>query len=406
MEAGTRNTGAGAVKFEKGIFRLKDSPRAERLAMGIGIVGIALSGLGWMLDSVRFYHAWLTAFSFWVSIALGALFFTMLHHLTGAKWSVVVRRISETIMMQLPWMFLAFIPIYLGMHDLYHWTHEEAVANDLLLQNKAGYLNVGFFTARTILYFAVWSAVSIMLYRTSLRQDSRPSEAQLAKMRKVSAGGMLLFALTITFASFDWLMSMEPHWFSTIFGVYFFACSFLASISFLTGICLYLRNKNVLTSIITVEHFHDLGKLMFAFTVFWSYIAFSQYLLIWYGNIPEETYWYLMRWEGSWKYVSLVIIFGHFAIPFTLLLFQGVKRNMMMLKLMAAWLLLVHWLDMYWLVYPSYLEHGAEFGWIEPATMIGLGGIFLWSFWSRLRKNPLVPTGDPHLETSIKFVNQ
>jgi hypothetical protein len=374
--------------------------------MIIGIVGVALSVVGWITDSARFYHAYLTAFVFWVSLSLGALFFTMLHHLTGAKWSIVLRRIAETFMIQLPWMFLAFIPIYLGMHDLYHWTHEEAVAADAVLQGKAGYLNDGFFTARSVLYFAIWSLLAIILYRTSLRQDGNPSEAQRERMRKVSAVGMLLFAATVTFAAFDWLMSLDPHWFSTIFGVYFFACSFLGTLALITGISLFLRDNDILKTIITVEHYHDLGKLMFAFTIFWSYIAFAQYLLIWYGNVPEETYWYLLRWEGSWKYVSLVIAFGHFGIPFTLLLFRGVKRNMIMLKLLAAWLLLMHWIDMYWLVFPTYLGQGANFAWLEFAAMLGLGGIFLWSFWSRLRANALVPSGDPHLEASIKFVNR
>jgi hypothetical protein len=368
-------------------------------------VGLILSVLGWVLDADRFYHAYLTAFVFWTSIGLGGLFFTMLHHLVGARWSVVIRRISECIMMVLPYMAALFIPALVGMHTLYHWSHPEAVMHDPLLLAKSGYLNPTFFTIRTVFFFGIWSLLAIKLHGLSLKQDKGDTQAIGDAMRKTSAWGMLLFAVTVTYAGYDWLMSLNPHWFSTIFGVYFFAGGLLSVIAFMTLIALALRRKGILTETITVEHYHDLGKLLFAFTVFWTYIGFSQYFLIWYGNVPEETVWYLARWEGSWKFVSMVILFGHFVLPFIALLFRFTKRTPTSLWIIASWILLMHWVDMYWLVYPTLLEKGASITWIEPATMLFVGGLFLWAFWGRFARNPLVPVNDPKLAGSINHVN-
>jgi len=386
-------------------YRLVEKGRLGIIALAVGVLGLAASALGWISEPERFYHAFLTAFVFWTSIALGGLFFTMMHHLTGARWSVVVRRICENLMMQLPWLFLAFIPIYFGIHDLYHWSHEEAVAADHVLQGKAAFLNVGFFTIRTIAYFAIWSILAVLLYRVSLKQDGGHKPEHLRSMRKISAIGMLLFAATITLSGWDWLMSLEPHWFSTVFGVYLFSGSFLSAVAVVTGTCLYLKRMDAFKNTFTLEHFHDLGKLMLAFTIFWSYIAFAQYFLIWYGNLPEETFWYTARWEGSWKVISLILLFGHFALPFTVLLFRSVKRNLSIMGFFVIWFLLMHWLDYYWLVYPTFTEQGATIGWLEIVAVLGLGGIFLWHFWYRIGSSPVVPAGDPELEKSINFIN-
>jgi len=393
------------MKFDASTYRLTDSGKAGLVTLVIGILGLIGSGLGWLNDAPRFYHAWLTAFVFWVTIALGGMFFTLLHHLTGATWSVVIRRIAECLMLQLPWLFLAFLPLLPGMHDLYHWSHEEAIAHDAILQAKAGFLNVSFFTIRSVIYFAVWSILAVVLYRTSLAQDASHKEEHTRKLRKVSAVGMLLFAVTVTFAAWDWLMSLDPHWFSTIFGVYVFAGCFFSSLAFLAGVSLWLRKRQVLSDVITVEHYHDLGKFMFGFTIFWSYIAFAQYLIIWYGNVPEETAWYLARWEGSWKTASLILFFGHFVIPFLVLLFRNVKRHMLTMRIIVIWFLVIHWVDIYWLVFPTHLEQGANLSWVELTTTIGLGGMFLWLFWQRLSAQALVPKGDSNLQVSIQYDN-
>jgi len=386
-------------------YRLVDKGRLGIVALVIGVLGLAASAMGWISEPERFYRAFLTAFAFWTSVALGGLFFTMMHHLTGARWSVVVRRIFENLMLQLPWLFLAFIPVYFGIHDLYHWSHEEVVAADHVLQGKAAFLNVGFFTTRTIAYFAIWSLLAVLLYRVSRQQDEGHRPEHLKRMRKLSAIGMLLFAATITLAGWDWLMSLEPHWFSTVFGVYIFSGSFLNAVAVVTGVFLYLGRLEAFKKTFTLEHLHDLGKLMLAFTIFWSYIAFAQYFLIWYGNLPEETVWYTARWVGSWKVISLVLFFGHFVLPFTVLLFRNVKRSRSLMWFFVVWFLLMHWVDYYWLVYPTFTEHGTSIGWLEIVPMLGLGGMFVWYFWRRLGSAPVVPAGDPELQNSMNFVN-
>ncbi|MFQ5453733.1 MAG: hypothetical protein ACE5D6_06060, partial [Candidatus Zixiibacteriota bacterium] len=211
--------------------------------------------------------------------------------------------------------------------------------------------------------------------------------------------------LTITFSSFDWLMSLDAHWFSTIFGVYIFSGAFLAILSFLVLIMAYQRKNNVLSDIITVEHYHDLGKFIFAFIIFWAYMAFSQYFLIWYSNLPEENYWFLYRWDNSWEAVSMIIIFGHFVIPFVILLTRASKRNIRFLVFMAGWILVMRWIDLYWLVMPTHYRDGLHFSWLDITTFIGIGGLFLWFFWRRYTTNALVPVNDPGLTTSIKFIN-
>lgn len=393
------------MKFNNQTFRITEPGKFRSIALFTAVLGLVLSVVGYLVDAPRFFHAYLTAFVFWTSLGLGALFFTMLHHLVGAKWSVVIRRISETVMVTLPFMGLLFIPALLGIHTLYHWSHSDAVAHDELLQLKEPYLNSTFFIVRSVVFFAIWSFLTFRLYRMSLAQDNGHTQKLGDQMRRTSAWGMLLFALTVTYAAFDWLMSIDPHWYSTIFGVYFFAGSLLSVVALMTLLSLTLQRNNVLGGTISVEHYHDLGKLLFAFTIFWTYIGFSQYFLIWYGNVPEETVWYLKRWEGSWKAVSMLILFGHFVLPFVALLFRFTKRNRTALFMLALWILVMHWVDMYWLVYPEFLPTGADFSWLEPATMLLVGGTFLWAFWSRFVANPVVPVADPKLADSINHYN-
>ena len=335
-------------------YRLSDKGSFGTRALIAGVAGLAVSAVGWYLDAPRFYHAYLVAFTYWVSLALGALFFTMLHHLTGATWSTVLRRLSESLTASLPLMAIFSFPILFGSHDLYHWTHAEAIAHDPMLAAKSGYLNMTFFIIRLVVYFVVWSWLAHRLYRLSVAMETGNVAENQAKLRSTSAYGMVIFAFTITLAGFDWLMSLDPHWYSTIFGVYYFAGGLLGVVCLLTVLSLWLRGKGVLKGLVSHEHYHDLGKLIFGFIIFWAYIGFSQYLLIWYADIPEETVWYLDRWEGSWKTVSLLILFGHFAVPFVVMVFRNVKRMLGLLGFMAVWLLVMHWVDLYWLILPTY----------------------------------------------------
>jgi hypothetical protein len=370
-----------------------------------GAVGVVLSIVAAFADHEQFYFSYLTAYTFWAGIMLGGLFFTMIHNISGAVWSVVLRRIMESLMSAAPLIAVLFIPLIFGIHDLYHWSHEEAVAGDALLQKKAGYLNIPFFVIRSAVYLILWILLAMLLYRKSIAQDKAYDAGQVMKIKRISAPGIVVFALTITFAAFDWLMSLDPHWYSTIFGVYIFAGSFLAAQAFIILFGLGYRKKGILQDVITVEHYHDLAKFLFAFTIFWGYMAFSQYFLIWYANIPEETVWYMHRWEGNWKFITMILVFGHFLIPFLGLMPRAAKRNITYLKAMAIWILVMHFVDLYWIVMPTLHAHGFQLSWIDPAAFLAVGGIFVWYVARKYNAGALVPVNDPKLEESIHHVN-
>lgn len=393
------------MNYDSKSYLLTESGKTGRLSLLIGLIGLALSAIGFFTDTSQFFHSYLVAFLFWASLGLGGLFFTMLNHVTNAAWSIVLRRITESVMASLPILFILFIPLLFGIHDLYHWSHEEAVAHDPLLKSKSPYLNTGFFILRALLYFIVWILLARILYKKSLKQDHNPDQGIVNSMRTISAPGLLLFAITITFAAFDWLMSLNPHWYSTIFGLYFFSGCFLAILGFVIIFGNILRGKGVLDTSITIEHYHDLAKLLFGFIIFWGYMGFSQYFLIWYANIPEETVWYLNRWHGSWKYISLIIVLGHFLIPFLGLMTRAAKRNLAWLTLLSVWILIMHWIDLYWLVFPTHSPEGVQFSWMDLTLFVGIGGLFFWLFWRQFSAHPLVPVNDHRLPVSIEFKN-
>jgi hypothetical protein len=394
------------MKFDKQTFRLLDDNGFGKKSLGVGIFGFLLSVVGYFVNSHQFFYSYLTAFAFWFTIAMGGLFFVMLHHLTNATWSVVLRRIAENLMSNIIVMALLFIPMLVGIKDLYHWSHPDLVAADPLLLKKSPYLNVTFFIIRAAIYFGIWMLLNRLLYKTSLAQDHVASENQTKRFRKISAPGMILFAFTISFAAFDWFMSLDSHWYSTIFGVYIFSGGLLTGLAFITLITIYLKTKGPFGDIVTSEHYHDLGKLLFAFTIFWAYICFSQYFLIWYANIPEETVWFSARWKGAWKYFSLAIIFGHFVIPFFVLITQPAKRNHKVMVSICILLLLVHWIDLYWIIMPNLLTTGATLSWMDLSTMLGIGGIFMWYYLRLSAKTPLLPLNDPRLKASVEIFSE
>ena len=391
------------MKFDQQTYRLTDAGSIGLKAFIIGGLAILLSLYGYFSDAEQFFHSYLTAFVFWTTLSVGALFFLLVHYLAGSVWCIVFRRIAEALAANLPYLAIFSIPVLLGIGDLYHWSDPAVVATDHLLQKKSAFLNIPFFIVRTIAYFAIWSVTIFLLYRNSLRQDTEKDFDLLSKLRRVGAVGMVLFALTLTFASFDWLMSLDPHWYSTIFGVYIFAGTYVIILSFLVLCSLFLRYYGALKETINVRHYHDLGRLLFAFTIFWAYIAGSQYFLIWYGNVPEETVWFLQRWEGSWKYLSVMLVFGHFAIPFLALLFRAAKQNLVILGSMAGLLFVMHFIDLYWIVLPSLHKSGVQFSWLDLTTFIGIGGIQLGLFWKRLISRPLIPVNSPRLSESVKY---
>ncbi len=356
----------------------------------------------------RLAWSYLVAFMFYLSISLGALFFVMLHHLTGARWSIVLRRVAEVLMMNNWLMLVLFIPILLWLPTLFEWARPlEQATNPELLAHKRPYLNPEAFGARAIVYFGAWIGLTTLYWRNSLAHDVTGRHQLLQTLRRWSAPGMIIFALTLTFASFDWLMSLDPYWFSTIYGVYYFAGSALAIMATLILVALGLGAAGAMRGAVSVEHFHDLGKLLFGFVVFWAYIAFSQMMLIWMANIPEETFWFFHRWEApGWQAWSWFLVIGHFIAPFIFLLPRTVKRTRPLLALAALWMLLVHWADLFWLIMPIHDHHHVPFHpLLDGVVMLAMGLVFVGFVILRLRRQALVPLRDPYLGDSIAFEN-
>lgn len=383
-------------------------PRLVRLTGLAGVLALGASAAGAALvakEPARFFQAYLVSFCFFLSLSLGGLFFVMLQHLTRSGWSVALRRLAEVVAVNAVLMVLLFIPVILGMRHLYHWTHAEAAAHDHLLAWKRPYLNVPFFLGRCTFYFALWGVLASYFWRRSVEQDATGEPRLTLRMERLSAPAMVLFGLTITFAAFDLIMSLDAHWFSTIFGVYFFAGSVAGFVSLLALGVIALQRSGRLTQSLTAEHLHDLGKLLFAFVFFWAYIAFSQYMLQWYANLPEETAWYHARQSGPWKWVALALIFGHFAIPFVGLISRVPKRRPAALAFWAVWVLAMHWLDLYWVITPAFHADRVPFGWLDVGCLVGVGGLFVASaVWTAGRAS-LRPERDPRLDESLAFRN-
>lgn len=383
-----------------------DGSSLFRIAVGIGVVLLVVATvLGNMAGWSRFFHSYLVAYSFFLTIALGALFFTILQHLVGAVWSVVVRRLAEIITQTFPLLAVLYlviaIPPLMDKDVLYSWVSSE----EHLVHAKQGWLNAPFFLIRGIIYFAVWIGVSRFFYRRSVEQDDKPDPMVSAKLRKIAAPSMFLFAFTTAFAGFDLLMSLHPAWYSTMFGVYFFAGCCISIMATLAVFALGLQGKGRLTRSINVEHYHDIGKWLFAWIFFWAYVAFSQFMLIWYADLPEETAWYRPRIHSSWNMFSLTLLFGHWAFPFVSLLTRQTKRHLNLLLFFAFWMLLMHYIDLYWLVMPEFSPSGFEpqatHLLMDLANVVGIGGLFVGWIAFVAQRSRLIPVGDPRLGESL-----
>jgi hypothetical protein len=376
--------------------------------------GLVLLVMAWVagFDSKEFYFSYLTSFFFWLSIILGAMFFIFVHYAFSATWSVAIIRVMENTLMLMPIFTMLFFPIIAGMELLFKWlpnhsywlTHSFEA--DHLIQHKLPFLNKEFFLQRAVAYFSLWNLIAFYIYYTSTNHDITGDQNALKKLKNftMSPIGVLLFT-SITFAGLDWLMSLDPHWYSTMYGVYTFAGSFLAFLAFLTFTLIRLKDQGYLKDIVSEEHFHDLGKYLFAFTVFYCYIAGAQFYFIWYSNIPEETIWYLHRWVGSWKTISILLIVGKFFIPFFTLIFRGSKRNIRLLQFMSIWILFMHYIDINFIVMPTLHHHDFHFGIYDLASMLGFAAIFIGGFRYIMSRSPLVPLNDPELIHSINHRN-
>jgi len=390
---------------ETGYIRKELPGSVVKLGIVLFSIGLILGIIGFLIEPVRASFSYLVAFMFLLSIGIGSLFLIALEYITGAEWSTPFRRLSEFLASSVPWLIIFAIPLILSMHSLFHWSHTEVVNEDAVLKGKSPYLNTSFFIIRVIVIFGIWSLFYYFFTKNSLKQDTTRDQ-KLTKKNIVLSGIFIpVFAITITMAAVDWLMSLEPHWFSTIFGVYFFSGSVWASLAALTLIVILLNERGYLSSRLNKDHYYSLGTLLFAFTCFWGYIAFSQYMLIWYANLPEENFWFLNRWTGGWEYFSILLILMHFIIPFGALLSYPAKTNPKRLKFMSVWILLSHYLDLYWLVMPnlSISGHGYLFSWLDFVFPIGIVGLLILVFNIKAKKYNLIPVGDPKLQRGLDF---
>ncbi len=371
--------------------------RIEHGALLAAGVGLVLGLVGFVVDRDQFFRAYLIAYLFFFGIALGCLAILMVQYLTGGAWGAVVRRVLESATRTLPLLALLFLPLALGLHHLYEWARPEVVARDALLQHKHVYLNVPFFLFRTALYFAVWLSVAYYLNRWSLEQDSDADPLIARRLEMLSRGGLLLYGLTMTFASVDWAMSLEPHWFSTIYGIIFMGAQGLSTFAFVIPVAALIADRPPLSHVITPERFHDLGKLLLAFVMLWAYFALSQFLITWSGNLPEEIPWYLNRMRGGWQWLGLFVIVFHFVLPFIVLLSRDVKRHARVLATVATALIVMRFVDLFWFVRPSMEPAGLSVHWLDVVAPVGIGGIWTWTFIRQLKDRPLVPLNDPYL---------
>lgn len=372
------------------------------LLLGIIVGGLA-SAYGFVYDRSQFAYSWLFGFTYFFTLCAGSLFWILVHHAADAEWSVVVRRVLENLAGLLPAVALSFIPVLICAPILFKWWN-IAPGLDPLLDKKRGYLNIPFFVIRSAIYFIGLSAVALMLKRFSTKQDINGDARFTVLSRRLTFPGIVVFGLSLTFGAFDWLMGLDYKWFSTMWGVYIFAGAAGSSMSLLVLLVTWLRSRGYL-QLITREHYFIMGKLMLAFTVFWAYIGFSQYMLIWYANIPEETSYFIRRNIESWNLLSTLLVIGRFFLPFPVLLLQATKKNPKYLCMVAVWILLMQLLDIYIVVMPMLHTAGFHFHIMDLLPLLTIGSLLGFLFLKKLGKHSLLAVRDPRMELSIKLTN-
>lgn len=383
--------------------------RFQTPALVVGLIGLALCVAGWFFMPDQFFRSYLVAYIFWAGIALGSLAILMMQYLTGGAWGIIIRRTLESATKTLPLLALLFVPLIFGMRSLYIWTHAEAVAADEHLQHKHVYLNTTFFIIRWAAYFLVWVAIEYFLNRWSREQDRTAAPHLALRMERLSGPGLFALSITITFALVDWVMSLEPDWYSTIYGVTFMAGELLAAFAFIIAVIVLLSPHEPLSNLLLPRHFRDLGNLLLTFVMLWAYCAFSQFLLIWSGNLREEIPWYLRRLQGGWGWVGVSLIVLHFFAPFFLLLQGDVKRRARRLALVASLVIVMRFIDLLWLVAPVFTRTLSPGHWIDLVThlalsllaLVGTGGVWLWVFIRRLSERSLLPYNDPYMQEAF-----
>jgi hypothetical protein len=366
-----------------------------------GAAGMIVSLGGLFMDPTQFLQSYLMAYMLWLGVTLGCLALGMVHQLSGGGWGVVIRRPIGAATRVLPVMTVLFLPIAFGMFRLYSWTNLDLVAHDEALQHKHLYLNTPFFLARAAFYFLVWNTLTYFLNAWSLEQDTTAEPGPARRMQKLSAIGLLGYGLTITFASFDWLMSLEPHWFSTIYGVLIMGGQGLSALAVLIVVLVWLSRRAPLDKIVVAAHFNDLGNLMLAFIMLWAYFSFSQYLIIWSGNLPVEIAWYLHRLQAGWRAVGVTLIVFHFVVPFLLLLSRAMKREPRAIVIVASGILIARLVDLFWLIAPEFHQTGVSVSWLDVVLPVSLGAIWLGCFIGQLRGRAILPLHDPDFDEAL-----
>ena len=373
----------------------------QKRSLIIGVVFLVLLLVGAILNRPQFFHSYLVGYLFWAGIAIGSLALLMLQHMTGGHWGLVIRRVLEAATRTLPLVALLFIPIIIGAHSIYPWTHDEEMAKTPALAQKARlYLNLPGFVGRAVLYFALWGILAYLMNKWSYEQDRSAERRHTKRMRMLSGPGMIIFVLTVTFAAVDWSMSLNPEWFSTIYGLLFVAAWSLSALAFVIAMMSLIGRSEPLSRVVRPNHFQDLGKLMLALVMLWAYFAFSQYLIVWSGNLPEEIEWYLPRVKGGWGVIALSVVIFHFALPFVLLLSASLKRNAGKLLILAIVILIIRQIDFFWMVAPEF-THDFHISWMDIVAPIGIGGIWLAFFFWQLNKRALIPINDPQYESLL-----
>ncbi|HEY3383658.1 MAG TPA: hypothetical protein VGK32_17985 [Vicinamibacterales bacterium] len=373
--------------------------RIAALVLGAG--GVLASLVGAFFSPAQFFHSYLFAYVYWFGLGIGCLAISMIYHLTGGGWGVAVRRLVEAGAATLPLMALLFVPLLFGLPQIYEWTDTRAMMADPVLSRKVAYLNVPFFVTRAAIYFVAWLALAHFLDRWSGAQDRTGDPRLAVRMRKLSGGGIVLLGFTVTFAAFDWVMSLEPHWFSTIFGLLFLGGQGLGAMAFVIAIAYLLSRRPEFGRVLAPTILNDLGNLLLAFVMIWAYLSFSQLLIIWAGNLPEEIPWYLHRIAGGWNYIAIVLAVFYFAVPFLVLLGRNNKRQHYRLTIVAVGIIIARVFDVFFLIAPEFYRDHLSVHWLDLTALVGLGGLWLTMFIWRLGARPLLPPNDPELAPAL-----
>jgi hypothetical protein len=373
-----------------------DFERWRKNAFTVGAVSLTLTAIGLFISREQFFRSYLWAFLFWFSLGMGCLPLLMLYHLVGGSWGFTIRRVMESGARTLPTLAILFVPILFGVHYLYEWSQPEVLAQSAIIARKHAYLNTPFWIIRALIYFAVWLYYASRLNRLSALEDETGDITLATRFQRLSAPGLLVYAVTVTFALFDWAMSLEPEWYSSIYGLLWIVNQALSALAVSILAVAYLSDRPPLSRVVVPGTLNDLGNLLFAFVMLWAYLSFAQFLIIWSGNLPEEIHWYLRRLDNGWQWIAAIVLVFHFAAPFLLLLARFNKRHAQRLATIAFLVLVMRAVDTFWNITPAFYGDGITIHVLDVFALVGIGGLWIASFVGALRTAPLLPLHDPN----------